>query len=86
VQQVRAAQRRGDLDVDPDRLQRTVRVPQAGRDGVGRRIRARFTEAVDVDPRTRRQRPQGGHQVLDVYSRAAVDVRRPLPRHDAGGR
>src|SRR4051794_78751 len=45
-------------------------------------VRALAAEAVDVDVGAARERPHRRHEVFDVHPRAAVDVRRPLARHD----
>ncbi len=90
VHQVGLAECGGDLDVDTDRLQRTVGALQIGRHGVGGGVRSGRAEAVDVDgepalggvDRRGRQRPHGGDEVLDVHPRPSVDVRRPLAGHD----
>jgi hypothetical protein len=83
VHEVGPGQAGGHLDVDAESLQRPVRVGEPGRDAVRRRVVARSAEAVDVDVRPGRQGAERGHEVLHVDTRAAVDVRWPLPRCDA---
>jgi hypothetical protein len=74
VGEVDPAEPRDHRQVDAQRLQRGVGVPQAGRDLVRDRLGlvARRAEAVHLDVD---DLPQRRHQVADVHAGAPVDVR-----------
>ena len=67
------------LQINAKGLQRRIGIGQAAGDAKGRRVIARFTEAVDV---SFNELPQLRDEVFDMDSGSAVDIRGPFSGQD----